>query len=542
MAPKKKRCQQARARVPRTHSSSQSQRDAGSHLLSLLLRLYSSAKLSAFDFCLACHWADKAGAPGAAFDLYAVPPGQQSGKYQRHLDNVLPDVKHLTTVATPCNRNRGAARSIRHIIVRCIYESVEDELACDPTLHSMLDDPDDAVGCETVMSLPVYKNHPMVIEAARDGRPRPLPLAFYLDGVQFRSPAAGRTDSVLGFWAINLLSKKRHLISVLRNSDYCSCGCKGWCSLYPQLQAAQWMFEGMSNGKRPPRTWDDKPWDPSSPVGTAAKERPDLSYRAALIYIKGDWSEHAHSLGLASWSSAWSPCQFCTLAKFELHSLYHDMRDGMQWQLRSNLMFEQACRKCEIRVTLLTQADRITLLRSLRWRKATKPVPIGGRIMVDDVNIGGVQVLAGDRLEPSTELPDTCALERSPVPINIILWRTHRDPQHRAIDCVSHRCPMFDPCIGTTPQDNLAVDELHCLYFGPIMRYISACMWRVVLANIWQFVGTIDQVVELATRQVSAELMSWMDDNNVPHNRRLSGITPKMLGKRMGYTTRDARD
>jgi len=214
----------------------------------------------------------------------------------------------------------------------------------------------------------------------------------------------------------------------------------------------------------------------------------------------------------------------------------------MQWQLRSNLMFEQACRKCEIRVTLLTQADRITLLRSLRWRKATKPVPIGGRIMVDDVNIGGVQVLAGDRLEPSTELPDTCALERSPVPINIILWRTHRDPQHRAIDCVSHRCPMFDPCIGTTPQDNLAVDELHCLYFGPIMRYISACMWRVVLANIWQFVGTIDQVVELATRQVSAELMSWMDDNNVPHNRRLSGITPKMLGKRMGYTTRDARD
>jgi len=526
--------------VRRTERSTQSHRDSGSQLLRLLLKLYSSAKLSALDFCELCHWSDLAGVPGAAFSLYAMRPGKQTGSYQDHLDRVLPDVKHLTTVATPGNTNRRAVRSVRDVLVRCIFESVEEEVIACPEQRLELRLPVDELDDDSVMHLPVYQNHPVVKQAERDGVPRPLPVAFYLDGVQFRSPAAGRNDAVLGFWCINLLSRKRHLINVLRGSDMCLCGCKGWCTIFPHLQAAQWMFESMSNGVRPPRRWDGGEWKPSCPIGKSARDCPRLSYRAALIYIKGDWSEHAHSLGLSSWSSTWAPCQFCSMTKMDLHTMYDDMPDGMQWHLRDGPSYDTSCSRCEVRVTLSTPHDMDSLLDSLRYRQPAKNPPrLGGRLIVADVKINDVQLLVGDRLEPSRDLPDPHNLEKSRLPIAIVFWRTRRDWKGRSTDCVTHRCPMFARCIGTTVHDNLAVDELHCLYFGPIMRYISAGMWRVVLANTWNFTGTVDQVVEQATRQISSELKVWEIDTHIPSNMRLGAITPKMLGKRKGFTTRD---
>ena len=304
------------------------------------------------------------------------------------------------------------------------------------------------------------------------------------------------------------------------------------------MQALQWMFESMSSGRRPEKRWDGSAWSTNDDLGALALSRPCLSYRAALIYIKGDWSEHAHALGISPWSSLWSPCQFCTLVKSEIHSMYGDMLDpeGMQWQLRDGNSYEVACKKCEIHVRLITPLDRRTLLNAMRWRKTKS---IGGRLVVEDVNVNFVQLLVGDRLEPSKELLDTHNIERAALPINIVLWRTYRDWKSRSLDCVSHRCALFDQRLGTTPHDNLAVDELHTLYFGPIMRYVSASMWRVVLANTWGFVGTIDQIVELGTRQVSNELLVWQDDMRVPRDQRLSAITPKMLGKRKGHSVQD---
>eukprot|EP00959_Pyramimonas_sp_CCMP1952_P111258 2327446-Pyramimonas_sp.AAC.2 len=56
----------------------QSARDAGAELLSLMIRMYATCKLSAKEFCLMCHWAHNAGTPGADFQQYAVQPDQQS--------------------------------------------------------------------------------------------------------------------------------------------------------------------------------------------------------------------------------------------------------------------------------------------------------------------------------------------------------------------------------------------------------------------------------------------------------------------------------
>eukprot|EP00959_Pyramimonas_sp_CCMP1952_P087631 1833603-Pyramimonas_sp.AAC.1 len=103
------------------------------------------------------------------------------------------------------------------------------------------------------------------------------------------SGASGRQDSTLGIWVINLIAGTRHFLSVTRSSDACQCGCRGWCTTYPHLAAARWQVESMKDGQRPAFQFNGSQWPDDAPSGA-------LSFRAALIWVKGDWSEHAKSL------------------------------------------------------------------------------------------------------------------------------------------------------------------------------------------------------------------------------------------------------
>lgn len=56
-----------------------------------LLRLYSTGRLDAKSLCLTCFYAVKAGARGEGLERLAFGPNKQSGKYARHLRDVLPE-------------------------------------------------------------------------------------------------------------------------------------------------------------------------------------------------------------------------------------------------------------------------------------------------------------------------------------------------------------------------------------------------------------------------------------------------------------------
>ena len=58
------------------------------------------------------------------------------------------------------------------------------------------------------MGLSLYTDHEVV--KAHPSKPV-VPLGWYMDGVAFV-----RRDSCLGFWLINLVSNRRHLLMVLR--------------------------------------------------------------------------------------------------------------------------------------------------------------------------------------------------------------------------------------------------------------------------------------------------------------------------------------
>eukprot|EP00969_Alexandrium_andersonii_P011182 485865-Alexandrium_andersonii.AAC.1 len=79
---------------------------------------------------------------------------------------------------------------------------------------------------------PAWRANPHAAAARAEGATA-VPCALYLDGVRFtRSIGTGRQDSFVGFYTYNLLTGKRHVAGLLRRSELCRCGCRGWCSLY----------------------------------------------------------------------------------------------------------------------------------------------------------------------------------------------------------------------------------------------------------------------------------------------------------------------
>eukprot|EP00969_Alexandrium_andersonii_P311087 13745657-Alexandrium_andersonii.AAC.1 len=87
-----------------------------------------------------------------------------------------------------------------------------------------------------------------------------------------------------------------------------------------------------------------------------------------------------------------------------------------------------------------------------------------GLCLVSDVP--SLKLRAGDRLEPSAELPDIGRFSTlKEYPVVATFWRSADQ------SLVQHRCPLFDPALGILPYQSLVVDELHALHLGVYQEY-----------------------------------------------------------------------
>ena len=66
-----------------------------------------------------------------------------------------------------------------------------------------------------------------------------LPVALFMDSV-----AHSHTDSVLGEWAINMISQKRHVAALIRKRQMCKCGCQVMVFPVPSDDPASLVPEG----------------------------------------------------------------------------------------------------------------------------------------------------------------------------------------------------------------------------------------------------------------------------------------------------------
>eukprot|EP00959_Pyramimonas_sp_CCMP1952_P161861 3384457-Pyramimonas_sp.AAC.1 len=123
--------------------------------------------------------------------------------------------------------------------------------------------------------------------------------------------------------------------------------------------------------------------------------------------------------------------------------------------------------------------------------------------------------------------------------MKIVFWRPRLSHKGLVLDPVQHRCPLFCRSLHSSPARTLAIDAMHCLHLGVVMRHVSSCLWRVILENPWAFTGSEKMIQDAGVRQIWAELKQWQDAEGMEPKGRINGLTAKMMGKQRGYSTQD---
>jgi hypothetical protein len=350
------------------------------------------------------------------------------------------------------------------------------------------------------------------------------PMALYLDGVVFQ-----KRDSTLGFWLYNLLTGTRQLFAVLKKSQLCKCGCRGWCTLYNVFSFLRWDLEHLLKGVSASSRHDGGPWRASDEKRQASAGMIMLM-RGLVLFVKGDWAEFAHSLGFPTWSHKTWPCIFCFASLLQLSTIQGFNPMEFPFELFDQAKYEDACALCEILVTIITEAMKKQIVSLLVYDKRKKTGASHGRALVSDVPTLGL--LSGDRLEPSQTLLDIGALEQAEVPITVTFWRTSNETKTK------HRNPLFHESTGVV-VDALAIDNLHTLHLGVFKHYVMLVLWFLVdskysmqpnVANS----HTQEERFQLIVMRLRSELWEFYPllEKRVGHAvTRLTDLTCSMMGE-----------
>jgi hypothetical protein len=455
-----------------------------------------SKAMTAKDFCIICHHAYMAGVAGDV-SMYGVPPDRSSlGDYQKHLDKVLPQAPKTPYyfLQLPISRRGGGGRTKRRIPVVPAHEALTDEMETNPPT---IEDVHAAFATDEWNRS--YESHPLKIDPP-DGEIRQWPIVVYVDGVRFtRQTSVGKMDSFIGWSVYNLVTRKRILVALVRKSEMCRCGCRGWCTLFPVFQFLAWCFSALASGQRPPRMHDGAEWSLDD-----ERRLPRQLINALLVMIKGDWAEFCFTFGLPSWSSFYHPCVFCDTMKANMYRFRGLSVLSTGWgDHDETATYEDSCRACEIHVRVADDQQLALLFRigGLFYDKRKNGGM--GRCLANPVRCFGL--LRGDRLEPSVELPDVGDLRSARPPITLTFWRRHMETQ-RCLDRVLRRNPLFSAELGTSPQRTFAIDTLHTLYYGPIQRFVQCVAWRAIEGNPWGFRTGLEETLELGVARLRIDI------------------------------------
>lgn len=150
---------------------------------------------------------------------YRLKPGSSSGHFSLKVKKVLgwKDRKWLYELHNPGHGKRDLERTIQIVPTIPAHESIGRDLT---ELEADIELLKGRLGREGGLP-PRYYRHP-VVQGARDGE-LVWPIAIYLDGVPY-----SHTDGVIGWWLINLITRKRYGYAVRRKRIICQCGRRGW--------------------------------------------------------------------------------------------------------------------------------------------------------------------------------------------------------------------------------------------------------------------------------------------------------------------------
>eukprot|EP00969_Alexandrium_andersonii_P074503 3286074-Alexandrium_andersonii.AAC.1 len=142
------------------------------------------------------------------------------------------------------------------------------------------------------------------------------------------------------------------------------------------------------------------------------------------------------------------------------------------WTPTTHQDWDEACRRCEIRVSLSADQHR-AIRNSMRYDR--RPQGNRGRCLSAPFPALGLQV--GDRLEEVVGAFDISAFDEAGVfPLRCVFWRRSAETAAR------HRTPLFDPLLGISVAI-VVVDTLHCLGLGVLQHFTAHALHSIIAAN-----------------------------------------------------------
>ena len=444
-----------------------SKEDASEALVDYLVGLQTKGKLHANDVCILAHHACSAGAVGDTLKRVAMEPGKSSGNYSRHLQSAL-KLSYPTEpyeLTCPGRLRKEPGRTMVTLPVLPMQELLQKELEANAKAEASL---------SAATLPPNYHSHPVV----RSNADKTVwPLSLYVDGV----PVTKR-DGLVAVTMTNLATGHRWLLAAVKRSHMCRCGCKGWCTMYHLMAWLRYCITALAQGRFPTHRADGTPFTDKEPLrkGLAGKDGPC----AAIVQLKADWAEFAHTLAFPTWSSKTNPCMFCNCS-------YESMTTEMPkcskmhspWRAKTQADLEAYCSRAEQRC-IGSQEEWRMVVPCLQYD--TRKQGNRGRCLAKDVP--ALQLRAGDRLEPSPTCPDIgVSLQAlTQFPKAMVFWRMDAE------EPVRHRNPLWCPELGVTTEI-LCIDTLHTLALGLCSSYVARAVWFVLDSNPYDLGSSFSQ-------------------------------------------------
>ena len=144
---------------------------------------------------------------------YGYNPEAPSGHFQRHLNGAMKDLtakrNWLYTLRMQGSSRSATGRVVHDLMVFVPHERLDEWIRNQPgSLMRLADAREEG-------QLPeAYFEHPLVREAPPDVMH--FALSLFVDGVAY-----SLTDTVIGFWFVDMLSERRFLFAVIRKRLVC---------------------------------------------------------------------------------------------------------------------------------------------------------------------------------------------------------------------------------------------------------------------------------------------------------------------------------
>ena len=383
-------------------------------------------------------------------------------------------------VDCPVYNKFDGTRTVQGIPMAIGHEMLANEVANNPTLVDKLAEMHASGDLP-----PAYYDSPVV---QRHG-PIVSPTVLYMDGIAF-----AKRDGVFAIFTYNIVSGQRHLLIVMRKSQMCRCGCRGWCTLYCISKHARWCMDAGAEGRHPTTGFENT----SNGLDRAALAGVLFGLFFMGLFVKGDWAEFGPTLCFPTFSANYHPCPLCRSPKEELYDLEGFTSVSLPFAAKLFQDLDVACRACEIELEL-TALNHPIIRASLVYDRRDKGCH--GRHLIED--IPGTPLLQGDRLEPSESIPDVGAGfdDLSTFPHLATFWKISRQ------SWVYHRNPLWSEENGFTHDAVMAIDWLHTIALGVSQFFAMWVVHALFKADAWgTHEGTEESRIATSIDRMRAEL------------------------------------